>query len=192
MKSRIGFAFLPLSSDGYLATEEDEGVDWLYQFSDADQDDGGFMKIISSCQAMVMGRMTYDHVAGMKGAPWPYGDTPVYVVTSQRPEKVTIPQHLIGYNIHVRHISDKFTLVNLMEHIEATHGATTVYVDGARTVRECVRLDLIQEMTLTEIPVTHGSGGIPFLEQRDYDRFSLKNQKTLKNGMIQKVFVSKS
>ena len=37
MKNRIGFVFLPLSSDGYLATEEDEGVDWLYQFSDAEE-----------------------------------------------------------------------------------------------------------------------------------------------------------
>ena len=38
-----------------------------------------------------------------------------------------------------------------MEYIETTHGATNVYVDGAKTVRKCVQLDLIQEMTVTEI-----------------------------------------
>ena len=192
MKNRIGFVFLPLSSDGYLATEEDEGVDWLYQFSDADQDNGGFLKVLSSCQAIVMGRLTFDHVAGMEGSPWPYGDTPVYVVTSQSSEMVKIPKHLTGTNIHVKQIKDKFNLVNLMEYIETTHGATNVYVDGARTVRECVRLDLIQEMIVTEIPVTHGSGGIPFLDQQDWNRFSLRSQKTLKKGIVQKVFVSKS
>ena len=41
-----------------------------------------------------------------------------------------------------------------------------VDVDGAKTVREYVHLDLIQEMIVTEMPVTHGiSGSIPFLDQ---------------------------
>ena len=45
--------------------------------SDADQDNGGFIKIISSCLAILMGRLTFDHVVGMEAGPWPYGDTSV-------------------------------------------------------------------------------------------------------------------
>ena len=86
-----GVVFLATSEDGFIATE-DGGVEWLHQFGG--EDDGGFGEFLASCQAMVMGRNTFDTVAGMEGGPWPYGNTPVYVVTSQHPENVAMPDHL--------------------------------------------------------------------------------------------------
>ena len=81
---------------------------WLYQFSDADQDNGGFIKIISSCQAIVMGRLTFDHVVGMEAGPWPYGDT------SDTRDGENTPT--FGQKQHsFKQMSDKFTLVNLIE-----------------------------------------------------------------------------
>ena len=92
---RSGCVFLATSEDGFIATE-DGGVDWLHQFAAPDDDDGdgGFSEFLGSCQAMVMGRKTFDTVAGMEGGPWPYGDTPVYVVTSHDTENVRVAQHL--------------------------------------------------------------------------------------------------
>merc|ERR1719323_1416151 len=78
---------------------------------------------------MVMGRKTFDTVAGMEGGPWPYGDTPVYVVTSQDAENVRVAQHLKHQNIVVEKLHDGFQLKQLFSSIEEKHEATNIYVD---------------------------------------------------------------
>ena len=55
-----------------------------------------------------MGRLTFDHVVGMEAGPWPYGDT------SDTRDGENTPT--FGQKQHsFKQMSDKFTLVNLIE-----------------------------------------------------------------------------
>ena len=96
--------------------------------------------------AMLMGRRTYDVVASMD-IPWPYGDTPVLVAT-HRP--LTDPP------ASVRAISgDIDTLVRAAQ---ACAGEKDVYLDGGALVRSALEAGLVDELTLTMLPVVLGEG----------------------------------
>jgi dihydrofolate reductase len=79
----------------------DGSVDWLNQYSaetlanvlpDSEDDDGGFQTFMESVDAMVMGRHTFQSLIDMAAAAaeegdeefaWPYGETPVFILTTQ-------------------------------------------------------------------------------------------------------------
>eukprot|EP00913_Durusdinium_trenchii_P029704 g27840.t2 len=53
----------------------------------------GFEEFMSSVDAIVMGRKTFETVRDMEDAPWPYGDLPVTVLTEKG---VVVPERLRG------------------------------------------------------------------------------------------------
>lgn len=106
----------------------------------------GFESFMSEIGAMLMGRRTYDVVASMD-IPWPYGDTPVLVAT-HRP--------LPDPPASVRPISgDIGTLVRAAQ---ASAGERDVYLDGGALVRSALEAGLVEELTLTMLPVVLGDG----------------------------------
>lgn len=78
-------AFLATSLDGYIA-REDGSIDWL----DAAQsvvppgEDCGFAQFMSTVDALVMGRNTFEQV--LTFGQWAYGSTPVVVMSRQSGE----------------------------------------------------------------------------------------------------------
>ena len=77
-----------------------------------------------------------------------------------------------------------------MKEIEDKHQASRIYVDGGRTVREAVRKNLIQQLIITCVPVTLGSG-IPLMEPEDWDKLTLVSSTELGNGVIKKIYEPK-
>jgi len=73
--------FIASSVDGFIAGPDDE-LDWL---SGREGVEDTFTPFMEGVGAMLMGRRTYDVVAGFD-APWPYGATPVLVATSRAME----------------------------------------------------------------------------------------------------------
>jgi dihydrofolate reductase len=182
---RVGYVCLATSSDGFIA-REDGGLEWLDQFYDpSGEGDLGFFDFLNSCQAMVMGRKTFDVVCKMPEGPWPYEELTVYVVTRQPVENVVIPQHLSSKNIHVRQMTASNTLKQLLEYIQKEHAATKVYIDGGQTVREGLKSGLIEQMLITKVPMELGSGIPLFNDSADWDQFKIADSKTLKNGSTQ-------
>ena len=92
--------------------------------------------------------------------------------------------------IFIKQLSDSFTLESLMKEIEERHEASRIYVDGGRTVREAVRKDLIQQLTITSVPLTLGSG-ISLLDQEDWDKLELVSSTKMTNGCVKKIFKPK-
>lgn len=81
--------FVATSIDGFIA-RENGGIDWLSGGEGgAEGEDYGYRKFIKSVDAIVMGRNTYRQALSF--GPWPYGDKPVFVLSSQG---VDIPERI--------------------------------------------------------------------------------------------------
>ena len=96
--------------------------------------------------ALVMGRNTYETVRGF--TPWPY-DKPVYVVSRQwsaLPGGAPATAQLW-----------KSSLPALRSHLAAS-GVRAAYVDGGQLIQSFINARLLDEITITRIPVLLGSG----------------------------------
>lgn len=143
-------AFLACSLDGFIAGEGDD-LSWLPGPESMGDSDGGFGAFLSLVGALLMGRRTFDVLAAMPGAPWPYGDRPVLVAT-HRPLSSPQPQ--------VRPVSgDAATLVAAGL---AAAGGRDLYVDGGALVRSVLQAGMLDELVITQIPVALGRG-LPLL-----------------------------
>ena len=141
-------AFIATSLDGFIA-RNDDGLDWLNEANASvpDGEDCGFRAFMDSVDALVMGRKTYDQVLSF--GEWPYGETPV-IVLSRNP--ITFPP---GVPDTVTHSSEPPR--DLLERLSA-EGLEHVYIDGGNTIQGFLSEGLIDEMTVTVIPVILGSG----------------------------------
>lgn len=104
-----------------------------------------------------MGRKTYEQVLSF--GQWPYGETPV-VVMSHGP--VEIPLHLPDT---VSHSSESPKA--LLKHLSGL-GVKHVYVDGGNTIQGFLVESLIDEITITRIPIAIGDD-IPLFDPTGED-----------------------
>jgi dihydrofolate reductase len=142
-------AFLALSIDGFIA-RPDGAIDWLDQAQAGAPpgEDFGYAAFAAGIDALVMGRRTFDTVAGFD--PWPYGPRPVHVLTRQ--PSLAVPPALRG-TVRVRHEPPRALLASLAE-----DGVRRVYLDGGEVVRAFLLEDLVDAVTLTTVPVLIGWG----------------------------------
>ncbi|MEL6675873.1 MAG: dihydrofolate reductase family protein [Bacteroidota bacterium] len=148
--------FIACSLDGYIAGPEGE-IDWLEMVPNPEGEDLGFGTFIAEVDALLMGRATFELVSSFDG-PWPY-PCPVYVWSSKLaaiPEALADKAHLVKGSV-----SEVLARIH-----EQGHGR--LYIDGGATIQGFLREDLIDEMTLTTLPILLGKG-IPLfgaLEER--------------------------
>lgn len=168
--------FIATSLDGFIA-REDGGIDWL-PTPDTDTESGGedygYKGFIETIDAIVMGRNSYELVLTFDQ--WYYGEMPVFVLTSRGvdiPERIskTVSQMSGDPQEIVQHLAEK--------------GYKHLYVDGGKTIQGFLNAGLIEEMTITTIPVLLGSG-IPLFGPVSQD-IKLKHlqTRTFENGLIQ-------
>ena len=138
--------YIATSIDGFIA-DKNGGIDWLNETPNPDQDDLGYADFMANIDAVLMGRNTFDIVRGFD-MDWPY-TVPVYVLSNSLRE---IPAD----------IQDRVFLVNgsLTEVLAGIHknGHGQLYIDGGGTVQGFLREDLIDDLTITHIPVLLGEG----------------------------------
>lgn len=72
--------YIAASLDGFIATEEDR-LDWLFKYDGMNLGEHDYRTFIKGIRTVVMGRGTYDFIAGEE-TPWAYGDQRVLVVTT--------------------------------------------------------------------------------------------------------------
>ncbi|MEO3792410.1 dihydrofolate reductase family protein [Nonomuraea sp. B10E15] len=134
--------FIGISLDGFIA-REDGDLHWLTSRGEAAGGDLGYDAFIKDIDTVVMGRGTYE--PGLTYDPWPHEDRHVAVLSSTLPEdadpRVTVHRDLDAL---LRHLTER--------------GAKGVYVDGGQVIRAFLRAGLIDEMTLTTVPVLLGTG----------------------------------
>ena len=147
--------YIATSVDGYIATS-DGGVDWLETAGKPGAGVGGppyidFAPYLATIDCMIMGRKCMDMISSFNLTPeqWPYGSTRIIVLSrtvKQPPENLTGKVEMYA--------GDLFELVTMLENDGHRHA----YVDGGTTIQSFLNLRLIDEMTITQVPVLLGEG----------------------------------
>ena len=159
------------SLDGYIA-RKDNDVSWMesswgvYQDGVTGEDDAELLK---SIDCYIMGSRTYELALELG---WPYGETPVIVVTNRELEstKETV-EFYSGY------------LRKLTEIVQARYKNIWL-VGGAILSQEFLKLELVDEICMTVIPILLGDGISFFGNTGTEKKLRLKNVVAFKNGMI--------
>ncbi len=163
--------FCATSLDGFIAGEGDD-LSWLPP-PDPSGDDGGFGALLAEVGALLMGRRTYDAVAGF-GGPWPYGELPVLVATS-RPLASAVPTvRAIGGDIHA-----------LIDEALRVAAGRDVYLDGGTLSRAALDAGRVDAVTVTVIPVVLGRGLPLFAGCRERRELRLVGTRRFGPGAVQ-------
>ena len=162
------------SLDGFIA-KKDNTVSWLdspgrvYEagVSISEEEIAAFIKAVD---CYVLGSHTYEHALKLG---WPYGDTPVVVVTSRelQPARKSVEFYS----------GDLKTLVDTKL---ASRYRNIWLVGGAMLCQRFLELGLVDEIRLTIAPVLLGDG-LRLFGSLTEERWNLKNVVAYKNGFVE-------
>lgn len=140
--------FIATSLDGFIS-RKDGAIDWLERANRVvpKGEDCGYKEFFDSVDALVMGRNTFELACRFPS--WPHEEKRV-VVTSRG--AVAIPDAL---RATVSATTDPPRAV--VERLGAD-GAKRLYVDGGVTIQRFLADDLVDDLTITRVPVLLGEG----------------------------------
>lgn len=162
--------FCAASLDGFIA-KSDDGLDWLKPF---EGEEHGYEEFISTIDAIVIGRRTFEVVFGFGG--W-FFTKPVFVLSSTMKSLPKLPEQAVCELIG----GEPVDLVTKLEQ----RGFKHLYIDGGITIQRFLRAGLIDRMTITRMPVLLGSG-IPLFGSIPHEiRLKHIATRTFKTGMVQ-------
>lgn len=161
--------FVGMSVDGFIARLDDD-IEWLTSRGDQ-AGDTGFNSFMATIDHLVMGRGTYEKV--LESGFWAYHGKRILVLsTTLRTDDTRVRV--------VRSLDEARTVLNA--------SAQGVYVDGGQAVLAFMREGLIDEITLSRVPVLIGEGKPLFgALPRDVE-LQLVDNLTLGGGMTQTVY----
>ncbi|CAM3088028.1 dihydrofolate reductase and methyltransferase [Legionella steigerwaltii] len=167
--------FIATSVDGFIS-RNDGSIDWLMKVNSLvpEGEDGGYKSFISTVDGLIMGRHSFEQVLSFDE--WPYGTLPVIVMCSKA---VSIPQHLQNY---VSFSSESPT--TLVQRL-TKKGMKHLYIDGGITIQKFIAEHLINELTITLIPVLLGSGRSLFGPLKNDLELELLHTKNIGCGIVQ-------
>jgi dihydrofolate reductase len=174
--------FIATSADGYIATNDGD-IDWLQQPVNLQTDkkdklDMGFSSYINSVDCMIMGRNSMEKIASfnLNEEQWFYGDLEIFALSNSLNE---VPDNLRGkVKIHQGDIP------SLLSTLEA-RGFQHAYIDGGKTITSFLNLGLINEMTITLVPIILGEGIRLFGKTNQYIRLVKSQAEAYTNDFIQ-------
>lgn len=137
-------AFVGTSLDGFIA-RTNGALDFLHP-SEGDPEPHGYEEFFATVDALVLGRKTFETV--LTFGEWPYGDKPVFVLSSQ-PLAATPP----GAVLERMSGAPAGIVAGL-----AARGLHHAYVDGGVTIQRFLDAGAIDRLIVTRVPVLIGTG----------------------------------
>lgn len=138
--------YIAQSIDGYIA-RHDHSIDWLENIQIPEGSDMGYGAFYSSIDTVIMGRKTYNEVVGFD-VPWPYSDAQCYVITKDQQLKIKTPNTQLTHQIDQKWIDE----------IKQKSNKNIWLIGGGTLVAEFLRLQVLDELIITTIPVVLGNG----------------------------------
>ena len=148
----------------------DGSIDWL---PGDNVEAHGYDEFMSTVDALVMGRKTYDTVLAF-GIPWPFVK-PVIVLSSRtdlRAPDGAACEFMSGEPADIaRRLGER--------------GLNHLYIDGGATIQRFLRAGLIRRMIITRVPTLLGSG-IPLFGSLTHDvRLTHVGTRSYPSGLVQ-------
>ena len=146
MKKNI-VVYIAASLDGYIARENGE-IDWLESVEG--EGDNGYEAFYQTCDAVVMGKATYDHV--LKLTPeFPYPDKKCYVFSRSAQ----------GKDQYVEFVNE--SVASFLNNLN--HDTKKIWlVGGADILADFLKAERVDEFIISVIPILLGAG-IPLFKQ---------------------------
>ena len=162
-----------MSLDGYVTRPDGRPA----QLADpaCDPETFGFVDLQASCDAVLMGRTTFEPALGAEKWPWP--DLGVFVLGSRRPPGT--PDHVVVDSDPAR----------LLEKVRAANRGGDVHlVGGPRTIETFRLLGALDELGLIVLPLLLG-GGMQLTPSVSTDtRLTLERRHALPTGAVELVY----
>jgi len=162
------------SLDGFIA-KEDNSVSWLESSDNypkgvtlSEEDVAAFLKAID---CYVMGSRTYEHALTLG---WPYGNVPVFVLTSRDLTTERKNVQFCAGNLE--------KLVN--ERLRPNYKNIWM-VGGAMLAKDFIGLKLADDIILSIMPIILGGGTLFFDYIGQEQKLHLKNVTAYKDGMVE-------
>lgn len=168
--------YIATSADGFIA-KPDGDIEWLLrsEYSDAGRIGLLYDDFISTVDALVMGRHSFEKV--LTFGQWPYDSTEVIVLTTR---DLKLPKSLTG-KVRVESGAPQELVTELTK-----EGKEHLYIDGGITIQRFLEAKLINELTITVIPILLGCGIPLFGNEGKEQALELIEVFTSDNGSIQK------
>lgn len=160
--------FVGTSLDGFIA-RPDGGLDWLESVH-VPGEDHGYQAFFDAVDTIVVGRATYDLVLGFPG--WPYEGKRVVVLTHVAPA----PRH--GESFFQ---GEPEALVARL----ARDGARRVYVDGGAVISQFLAAGLVDDLTISILPIVLGDGIRLFHPPLPECALALEGTRAFPTGLVQ-------
>lgn len=161
-----------MSLDGYIAKPNDD-LSFL-KLVEKEGEDYGYAEFTSKIDTIIIGRKTYDYVLKNVGlSHYDNGQRDVYVITRTERPKVGRTTFYTG------------SLTKLINRLKLEKGKNIYCDGGAEVINELLRYDLIDEFTISIVPVLLGNGIRLFQDNRPEQTLELLNVKTFETGLTQ-------
>ena len=160
--------YIAVSLDGFIA-RADGRLDWLEPMQ-VPNEDYGYSQFFSSIDAVVMGRATYDTALGFDA--WPFETKRVAVLTHRPLDS----RH--GETAH------QGALTPLLASLVA-EGIRHVYLDGGKVIRQGLTERVVDELTLSTVPVVLGKGRPLFDASLPESSWTLLSSRPFASGLVQ-------
>lgn len=160
--------FIAVSLDGYIA-RPDGAIDWL-SIVQQEGEDYGYQAFADSCDALVIGRNTYETVLGFDA--WPYEGKRVVVLTHRQYSSRRDETFFAGSPDEV---------VQLL----GREGVRRIYVDGGAVIQQFLAARRIDDLTISVVPILLGSGIPLFGGGAPEQRLRLSESRSWPTGLVQ-------
>ena len=169
--------YIASSLDGYIAKPNDD-LSFL-SIVEKEGEDYGYSEFIKTVDTVIMGRRTYD---------WIMAHVPEYV----HPDKESyIITRTARPSIGKIHFYDG-NLQDLIVRLKSEQGKNIFIEGGAEIVNELLKLNLIDEIVISIIPILVGNGTRFFKDGRPEQLLELVSTKQFETGLVQVHYVRKS
>lgn len=160
--------YIAQSIDGYIA-RKDGNLDWLH-YGHAGDEDYGFKKFINSIDTLILGRNTYEVVAGFDE--WPYKGKRVIVLSHTLKEVRKEAELFSG------HLPDLLTKLH-------AENSKHIWVDGGITASKFLEAGLVDELTISIIAMVLGTGIRLFSTMNQEHKCRLLSSQSYPSGLVQ-------
>lgn len=164
--------FIATSLDGYIAKPNDD-LSFL-KMVEKEGEDYGYADFTADVDTILIGRKTYDYVVKAIGSSYyENGERDVYIMTRTRRPNV-------GRTFF--HSGD---LAELVKRLKSEPGKTIYCDGGAEVINELLRHDLVDEMTISMIPILLGNGVRLFQDGRPEHTLEFTGSRSFDTGLVQ-------